>query len=94
MNVDWLADGRKIPDDVMYYIRAMAVNAIRVLGQSSEAIAKAFNFNRPCIYRWLRQYDEGGFEALKSGIAPRRGTLDHGRDGRMAETDGLGQDPR
>jgi transposase len=70
MNVDWLADGRKIPDDVMYYIRAMAVNAIRVLGQSPEAIAKAFNFNRPCIYRWLRQYDEGGFDALKSEMPP------------------------
>ena len=68
MNFDWLADGRKIPDDVMYYIRAMAVNAVRALGQSPEAIAKAFNFNRPCIYRWLRQYDEGGFEALKSGM--------------------------
>ena len=70
MNFDWLADGRKIPDDVMYYIRVMAVNAIRVLGQSPEAIAKAYNFNRPCIYRWLRQYDEGGFEALKSEMAP------------------------
>ncbi|MDO9048745.1 MAG: hypothetical protein Q7U66_13570 [Methylobacter sp.] len=40
MNIDWLADGRKIPDDVMYFIRRMAVNAIRVLGQSPEKIAK------------------------------------------------------
>ena len=70
MNFDWLADGRKIPDDVMYYIRAMAVNSIRVLGLSPEVIAKAYNFNRACIYRWLRQYDEGGFEALESGMAP------------------------
>lgn len=70
MNVDWLADGRKIPDDVMYYIRVMAVNAVRVLGQSPELIAKAYNFNRPCIYRWLRQYDEGGFAALNSEMPP------------------------
>ena len=70
MNFDWLADGRKIPDDVMYYIRVMAVNAVRVLGQSPEVIARAYNFNRPCIYRWLRQYDEGGFEALKSEMPP------------------------
>lgn len=74
MNYDWLEDGRKIPDDVMYYIRAMAVNAIRVLGHSPEVIAKTFNFNRACIYRWLRQYDAGGFAALASvkppGAAP------------------------
>jgi hypothetical protein len=41
MNIDWLVDGRKIPDDVMYFIRRMAVNAIRVLGQSPEKIAEA-----------------------------------------------------
>lgn len=70
MNFDWLQDGRKIPDDVMYYIRVMAVNAIRVLGQSPETIAKAYNFSRATIYRWLRQYDEGGFKALESDMPP------------------------
>ncbi len=70
MNLDWLNDGRKIPDDVMYYIRVMAVNAIRVLGHGPEEIAKAYNFNRHCIYRWLNQYDAGGFEALKSDMPP------------------------
>jgi transposase len=70
MNLDWLADGRKIPDEVMYYIRVMAVNSIRVLGQSPEVIAKAYNFNRACIYRWLRHYDEGGFAALESETPP------------------------
>lgn len=68
MNLDWLNDGRKIPDDVMHYIRVMAVNSIRVLGQSPEDIAKAYNFNRHCIYRWLNQYDAGGFDALKSDM--------------------------
>lgn len=70
MNFDWINDGRKIPDDVMYYIRVMAVNAIRVLGQSPEVIAVTYNFNRACIYRWLKLYDEGGFEALKSDMPP------------------------
>lgn len=70
MNTDWLADGRKIPDDVMYFIRRMAVNAIRVLGQSPEKIAEVYNFDRSCIYRWLKQYDEGGFEALESKMPP------------------------
>ena len=70
MNTDWLADGRKIPDDVMYFIRRMAVNAVRMLGQSPEKIAEAYNFDRSCIYRWLKQYDEGGFEALESKMPP------------------------
>lgn len=70
MNLEWLEDGRGIPDEVMFYIRVMAVNAVRILGQSPEVIVKAFNFSRACIYRWLRQYDEGGFMALQSEQAP------------------------
>ena len=68
MDMDWLADGRKIPDDVMFYIRIMAVYAVRVQGHSPEVVAQIFNFNRPCIYRWLKQYDEGGYPALKSDM--------------------------
>lgn len=70
MNTDWLKDGKKIPDNVMYYIRIMAVNAIRVLGHSPEKIAEFYNFDRSCIYRWLKQYDEGGFDALESKMPP------------------------
>ncbi len=70
MNIDWLKDGRMIPDDVMFYIRRMAVNAVRILNQSPEKIAEAYNFDRSCIYRWLKQYDEGGFEALESKMPP------------------------
>lgn len=74
MTPEWLEDGRKVPDNVMYYIRRMAVYAVRVLGRSPEKVAEAYNFDRSCIYRWLKQYDEGGFEALEShmprGAAP------------------------
>jgi len=66
MTPEWLEDRRKVPDDVMYYIRRMAVYAVRVLGQSPEKVAEAYNFDRSCIYRWLKQYDGGGFEALES----------------------------
>ena len=54
----------------MFYIRVMAVNAIRNLGYSPEEVARTYNFNRHCIYDWLNQYDEGGFEALKSDMPP------------------------
>ncbi len=70
MDTIWLDDYRKIPDNVMCHIRIMAVNAVRVLGQSPEIVAKVYNFDRSCIYRWLKQYDNGGFEALESKMAP------------------------
>ena len=66
MKLDWMGDGRKIPDEVMDYIRVMAVNAVRNLGMSPELIAKAYNFNRDCLYDWLRGYDQGGYAALES----------------------------
>ena len=43
MTPEWLEDGRKVPDDVMYYIRRMAVYAVRVLGQSPERGPKPIN---------------------------------------------------
>lgn len=70
MNIDWLNDGRKIPDDAMLYIRVMAVHAVRVLGLSPEFVAKAYHFDRTCIYRWLRQYDKDGYDALESKMPP------------------------
>src|SRR5438874_11602659 len=70
MNEDWLIDGRKIPDEVMGYIRKIAVQAIRENGQSPEVAAKVLNFNRSCIYEWLKRYDEGGYEALESRRPP------------------------
>lgn len=70
MDVEWLKDGRKIPDDVMFYIRVMAVHAVRVLGESPEVVAKVYHFNRSCIYRWLRHYDAGGNAALESEFPP------------------------
>ena len=70
MNEDWLVDGRKIPDEVMGYIRKIAVQAIRENGQSPEVVAKVLNFNRSCIYEWLKRYDRGGYEALESRRPP------------------------
>ena len=70
MNEEWLVDGRKIPDEVMGYIRKIAVQAVRENGQSPEVVAKVLNFNRSCIYDWLKRYDQGGYEALESRKPP------------------------
>lgn len=69
MSEDWLVDGRKIPDEVMSYIRKMAVHAVRERGESPETVSRIFNFNRHCIYRWLNQFDESGYVGLETGIA-------------------------
>lgn len=66
MHDDWLQDGRKIPDDVIVYLRKLAVNAVRERGESPEVVARIYNFNRHCIYDWLRKYDRGGYAALES----------------------------
>ena len=44
-NEEWLRDGRKIPDEVMGYIRKIAVEAVRERGHSPEVVAQIFNFN-------------------------------------------------
>lgn len=63
---DWLEDGRKIPDDVMSYLRKMVVYAVKELGISPEIVAEAYNFSRYCVYKWIRIYEEKGYEGLNT----------------------------
>lgn len=69
MNVDWLNDFRKVPDDTMFYIRVIAVTAVRVHGVSPEVVIKVLNLNRAPMYQWLNLFDEGGYSALESSMA-------------------------
>jgi hypothetical protein len=59
-------DGGKIPDEVMSYIRKMAVHAVRERGESPETVAAIFNFNCHCIYRWLKQCGKGGYNNFET----------------------------
>jgi transposase len=70
MKDEWLLDGRKIPDEVMGYLRKLAVQAIRENGHSPEVVAAVFGFSRSCIYEWLNRYDQEGYEGLESRQAP------------------------
>lgn len=40
MNADWMSDARKVPDEVMNYIRRIAVRAVVEDKESPELIAK------------------------------------------------------
>lgn len=70
MKDDGLMDGRKIPDEVMDYLRKRAVHAIRENGHSPEVVTAVLGFSRSCIYEWLNRYDRGGYEALNSRKPP------------------------
>jgi transposase len=70
MGNEWMKDGRKIPDEVMDYVRKMVVRAVREMNESPERVAQLFGFSPSCIYEWLSCYDEGGYSALETGKAP------------------------
>ena len=70
MNAEWLSDFRKIPDEVMNYLRRIAVRAVDDKHYSPELIADLFGISRSCIYDWLRWYRAEGEAALDTRAAP------------------------
>ncbi len=70
MTNEWLSDARKIPDDVMSYIRKIAVRAVVEFGWSPECVYKIFGISRSCLYDWLSSFRRGGYEALETRLPP------------------------
>jgi transposase len=70
MTHEWLSDARKIPDDVMSYIRKIAVRAVVEFGWSPECVYKIFGISRSCLYDWLSSFRRGGYEALETRLPP------------------------
>ena len=70
MKADWLSDARKIPDEVMNYLRRIAVQAIEEKHYSPEVIAAILGSSRSSIYEWLRWYHTEGEAALDTRTAP------------------------
>ena len=70
MSNDWLNDARKIPDEVMSYLRKIAVRAIEGKDYSPELIADAFGISRTAVYDWLRRYRRDGYSALETRQSP------------------------
>jgi len=50
MKAEWLFDARKIPDEVMNYIRRIAVNAVTEKHSSPELVAQILGISRSSIY--------------------------------------------
>lgn len=70
MSNEWLNDARKIPDDVMSYIRKSAVRAIIEKKFNPTLVASVFNVSTSAIYEWLEHYKKGGYDALDTQLAP------------------------
>lgn len=66
----WFDDARKIPGEVMDYIRKIAVRAIEEKGYSPEDIFAIFGVSRSCIYDWLHKYREKGYPGLETQSPP------------------------
>ena len=70
MNADWMSDARKIPDEVMNYVRRIAVRAVEEKHYSPELAADFLGISRSSIYDWVHKYREEGEEALDTRKAP------------------------
>ena len=93
MNATGLSDFRKIPDEVMNYLRRMAVRVVEDNHHSPELIADILGLSRSGIYDGLRWYRAGGEAALGHALGTGRGSGDHPRDGSVAESDDFELDP-
>lgn len=70
MKPNWLSDGRLIPDEVMDYLRKIAVHAVEENGCSPEDVIKILGLSRSTIYDWLKRFREHGYAGLDTKKAP------------------------
>ncbi len=71
MKAEWLFDARKIPDEVMNYVRRIAVQALKEKHYSPELVADLLGISRSSMYDRLNWYRNGGEEPLDIRKAPR-----------------------
>lgn len=70
MNADWMRDPRKIPDDVMNFLRRLAVSAVIEKKQSIKDVATIMNLSQGTIRKWVTWYRRDGEDALDTRKAP------------------------
>jgi transposase len=70
MSHEWLEDARKIPDEVMSYLRKIAVRTIVQEGYSPELVPAIFGISCTAIYDWLRRFRKDGYDGLETRQSP------------------------
>lgn len=63
-------DGRQVEHATLEWMRMRAVEAVVKEKESPEKVIGWFKLHRTVIYKWLRLFRKGGWEALKSTKAP------------------------
>lgn len=64
-------DARKLDHQTLEALRERAVRRVQE-GESPEVVARIFGVGRAAMYRWLSQYRQGGWGALKAKPVPGR----------------------
>jgi len=87
-------DGRTLNHKALEHIRKVAVKRVVEDGEAPSEVMKSFGLCRTTIYRWLRKFEDQGWEALAEKIA-------QGPEPKLTEKQGqkvkrwiLGKDPR
>ena len=70
MKPAWLDDARLIPDEVMSYLRMIAVHAVRDNGFSPEDVSELLGISRSSVYAWLKRFKSEDYEGLETKKAP------------------------
>lgn len=73
--------------------RIRAVKQVRA-GRSVKDVAEILGYEKSTVYRWLRWYDQGGFEALKESKAPGKPPLLSLKQMARLRAVVIGSDPR
>ena len=66
----WLSDARLIPDEVMSYLRKIAVHAVKEDGFSPEDVSALLGISRSSVYAWLKRFKHAGYDGLDTKKAP------------------------
>jgi transposase len=70
MKPSWMYDARQIPDDVMSFIRQIAVRAINENNFHPDDVSEMLGISRSSIYDWLNHFSVDGYEGLETRKAP------------------------
>lgn len=70
MKPKWLDDARLIPDEVMSYLRKIAVHAVAGNGFSPEDVSDLLGISRSSVYVWLKRFEADGYDGLDTKKAP------------------------
>lgn len=87
-------DGRTLSHQTLADLRKLAVRRVVEEGEAASEVSKSLGFGRTSIYRWLRTYEEQGWEALVEKVAPGPEPKLNEKQRQQVRRWILGKDPR